>query len=306
MNPWKILEIKCTADVKSIKRAYAKKLKITKPDEKPKEFQILHQAYKNALDYAIQKKESQNEQQSDDFFEPILSINLSEDLKESPVFGEEPTAVLISDNGNSDAKVDAIFNSEHQEADGSRTNQLEIAQRCREEEYHRLIAEVENILNANLISSDEHQWGFLANTPYLLEDEFNWGLGKKVFQLFGEYSKKRVRRARGRYYNREIPLTVVNFCDTLFSWSNRAYFLEQEFGYELCRELFFKLEEDPQKCDPSQGIRGGILIRNYQSSLSPTGPKPSFSERFGFSEINPIGLIFFLVMILNLFRHCSH
>ena len=54
MNHWKILEIEPESDLKAIKKAYAKKLKLTKPDEDPIGFQALHEAYKLAIKYAKQ------------------------------------------------------------------------------------------------------------------------------------------------------------------------------------------------------------------------------------------------------------
>lgn len=62
MSVWQILEIEPTSDTKSIKRAYAKKLKVTRPDEDPKGFQDLHWAYKTAL----QQAEWMAQQQADD------------------------------------------------------------------------------------------------------------------------------------------------------------------------------------------------------------------------------------------------
>lgn len=47
-GPWSVLGIVPTNDVKTIKRAYAKNLKKTKPDENPAGFQRLNEAYKTA------------------------------------------------------------------------------------------------------------------------------------------------------------------------------------------------------------------------------------------------------------------
>ena len=55
MPPWDSLQIEPTADARAIKRAYAKQLKQTRPDETPQGFQQLHQAYKQALAWAEQQ-----------------------------------------------------------------------------------------------------------------------------------------------------------------------------------------------------------------------------------------------------------
>lgn len=46
---WNILEVAPNADQKTIKQAYAKKLKQTRPDDNPEGFQALHSAYKQGL-----------------------------------------------------------------------------------------------------------------------------------------------------------------------------------------------------------------------------------------------------------------
>jgi hypothetical protein len=48
---WEVLELEATEDKKRIKRAYHKLLRQYKPDEQPKEFKILYQAYQEALEW---------------------------------------------------------------------------------------------------------------------------------------------------------------------------------------------------------------------------------------------------------------
>ncbi|MDC0434850.1 RDD family protein [bacterium] len=49
MNCWQALGIDSNADKKTIKLAYAKRLKSTRPDDDPEGFVVLHRAYKSAL-----------------------------------------------------------------------------------------------------------------------------------------------------------------------------------------------------------------------------------------------------------------
>ena len=44
MSPWAILQIDASADSRTIKRAYARLLKLNRPDDDPEGFQRLHQA----------------------------------------------------------------------------------------------------------------------------------------------------------------------------------------------------------------------------------------------------------------------
>lgn len=50
-----VLELDETADERAIKRAYAKRLRVTRPDEDPVAFQHLHEAYQAALDWVRQE-----------------------------------------------------------------------------------------------------------------------------------------------------------------------------------------------------------------------------------------------------------
>ncbi len=50
-----VLELDETADERVIKRAYAKRLRVTRPDEDPVAFQHLHEAYQAALDWVRQE-----------------------------------------------------------------------------------------------------------------------------------------------------------------------------------------------------------------------------------------------------------
>ncbi len=86
MNCWITLGIEEYSDKKSIKVAYAKLLKITKPDDDPQGFKELHAAYKEALELVSEYKESSAPQWftppekdkqpisfDEDFFQEIIS-----------------------------------------------------------------------------------------------------------------------------------------------------------------------------------------------------------------------------------------
>lgn len=52
MNIWTLLGIAPTPDTREIKRAYARRLKVTRPEDDPAAFQELHEAYQTALQMA--------------------------------------------------------------------------------------------------------------------------------------------------------------------------------------------------------------------------------------------------------------
>ncbi|WP_164137870.1 J domain-containing protein [Stenotrophomonas maltophilia] len=65
-----VLELDETADERAIKRAYAKRLRVTRPDEDPVAFQHLHEAYQAALDWVRQEALAYAADEGEDEDEP--------------------------------------------------------------------------------------------------------------------------------------------------------------------------------------------------------------------------------------------
>lgn len=324
MNPWQILEIPRSSDAREIKRAYAKKLKLTKPDEKPAEFQVLHEAYKTALDIASRRKFQEEQRASEPAENSNSNLNIPEANLESDFAFEKnhehddeqmnsATKSHAQNNANlsgttvtstaSDEQIIVAASVEQHVASADDAGRLSEEQKeaegeLRRQEYQRLVAEVETMLEARTVPSDEAEWHFLTSTPYLLEEEFNWFLGRQIFKLFADYCQTRIR-ARGSYYNREIPINVVQYCDQLFSWRNNAYYLQQEFGESLCRPLFDQLDTEHHHDNTVQGVRGGKLIQAAPSSK----PKPQETNDEGF---NYWYIVFGAIVVTKILAYLSN
>ncbi|SHH00520.1 DnaJ domain-containing protein [Anaerosphaera aminiphila DSM 21120] len=77
MNIWEILEIEPTENKKEIKKAYAKKLKVTHPDDDLEKFQELKEAFDLALNYRSSGEEGKSKNLKDSIskeFTDIISI----------------------------------------------------------------------------------------------------------------------------------------------------------------------------------------------------------------------------------------
>lgn len=300
MNPWEILELAPTTDAREIKRAYAKRLKLTKPDEKPAEFQLLHEAYKFALYYAANPQEFNEEEEHDSeaiVQRDAIECDANEYDKESSLILAAEQCELPEDSTLSTISQNHLVESELDEQQLSEANDL------RHKECERLIAQVQALLQDNVRKGDLRQWHFLSANPYMLEEEFNWYLGKQVFQIFAECEQQRVRGTRGRYHNRSLPYGLAHYCDQLFSWRNNAYYLESEFGEEFCNPLFARMDEPSILQSPVQGLRGGVFVRGEAKSYA----RPTETKEYNYTRII-VGCLqgaFFVFLALNALRSCS-
>lgn len=347
MSPWKILQIPRSADTREIKRAYAKQLKLTKPDEKPAEFQILYEAYKAALAAAASQRNTlHNHDEQINGGDHSNAISLSENFDAQHNNSEDdnlfntatveheaysydaqieqrsdssaPADSSSSDNSfaNPEIITDEISTSATEPLDSPQETQLESIvvheqkaseasstnDQDRQQEYDNLISAVENMLSGNKVSEDEMDWRFLASSQYLLDEDFNWYLGRHVFKLFAVYGQTRMRRARGHYYNRYVPLSIVHYCDQLFSWRNNANYFVQEFGMDYCRALLDQLSEEYVTNALTQGVRGGKVIRAAETSR----PRPTQQETSGSNEFNYWHIIIIIFVIAKILAFALH
>jgi curved DNA-binding protein CbpA len=81
MDIWSVLEIKPTDDVGTIKKAYAKKLKLHYPEEDPVGHQTLRQAYDKALKLAKDKKAITHEKSFEYKNDVIPAEEIYEDIE---------------------------------------------------------------------------------------------------------------------------------------------------------------------------------------------------------------------------------
>mgnify|MGYP000824497392 CR=1 FL=1 len=109
MSVWKELGIERTDNMREIKRAYAAKLKLVHPEEHPKEFQELHEAYKLALNIA-KYHSNMPKRQDPPAAEKIEKSPVAEKAEQGNVFDFTSSG----DKSDEEANDDTVNNREKQ------------------------------------------------------------------------------------------------------------------------------------------------------------------------------------------------
>lgn len=109
MSIWEELGIERTDNMREIKRAYAAKLKLVHPEEHPKEFQELHEAYKLALNIA-KYHSNMPKRQDPPAAEKIEKSPVAEKAEQGNVFDFTSSG----DKSDEEANDDTVNNREKQ------------------------------------------------------------------------------------------------------------------------------------------------------------------------------------------------
>lgn len=203
MSYWSILGIERTGDAAAIKRAYAARLKNTRPDEDPEGFGRLHRAYKQALADAKRRPASVSASPDGSAAEQAGRATVTghppvqqEDEAASPV-AAAPERELISG--------EPVVPGEGQSED------LQAA-------WQRLTAAASELLSDSRRANQVENWRFLEDEEALYD-----------FGFKREFSGFLFARITEQYH---LKKPAIGYLDGLFRWSEQRDMLELQHGYE--------------------------------------------------------------------------
>ena len=241
MDPWRILQLEATDDTRAIKRAYARLLKTTRPDESPEAFQALHAAYKAAL------KDAETATGA----EPGGGRTSPEPRFESEAHERAVTEPVPPE------RVDPPPPS----------RDLDHA-RLADSEFERLLARCRELLDAGAArdagAGRVTAWQFLAESPWMLDSAFQHRLGDSLLQLFLE-----------RQDSAPPDEPLLHYLNQLFDWQGDRGALSGRLGRERLDLLLAPLDSTPSDdSDLIRGLRGGEkVVREVRREE--TGETPS-------------------------------
>lgn len=289
MNCWITLGIEEYSDKKAIKIAYAKLLKVTKPDDDPQGFKELHAAYKEAVNTVSANKEISSpqsfvapnkEQKSRDINRLVEQFNV--DLS-----GSTSVLNIKNTNRNQDADENDIVESLH-------------------EEYKNLFSRVEKNIAMPSKCYLPRDWKFIESYLSLFLDlEYRRKISDEMFQL--------VLNTNQTFSEEDLLIKppVLVYLSKLFSWESQWVELNRVYDEaELNRIFPFLVTETDKEFEASIDICiNEVLLDDY--SIQETYPDFDLIDeseirarvRYGLERANEFGFGFQCDRSINDNRH---
>lgn len=236
---WQTLGIEPFADKKTIKRAYARLLKLNRPDDDPQAFRTLHDAYKQALVYSETTWQwdepealEQPEQEPPPFAEAERVESVEMLIQPNPLPEPEPSAqVEVSlpeppetnavDTGETvEISLAAPAAEVLPEPVESTNTQAELSDADwfpnRDADWEALFEQVNVTFQAKNAGSDVEQWKFIERNPSLLDLEFRAEASDRLFEMVAEANEIALQKKTLFF---KPP--VLNYFNQVFAWDSK-------------------------------------------------------------------------------------
>jgi uncharacterized RDD family membrane protein YckC len=254
-SAWAILGIEQTSDLRAIKRAYSKLLKQNRPDEKPAEFQRLHQAYKAALVQARWLTDQSSTEDSEDDLDTNHQYNFTNSS---------------TDNIQAEDNLQLIHNEPIQTFELNHSNQTYSYQEQQEYpaipdyqiEIDRILNSIETIIDERR-GYEKNSWRVLLESEYILDQDFIDQLGLALLRRIAKYFNEEEFRVQGDF---AIDADILRHLNSIFRWDQYEYdfnfYLTSKHG--ICQ--FNKLSDFDEKANDKQhditsDLRGAKSIK---------------------------------------------
>jgi hypothetical protein len=225
MYPWNVLGINETDDKKAIKKAYAKLIRLYRPDEAPEKFQEINQAYKYALELLINQQ---------------VSVNV-------PAESHHPFAINQSANTADVEKLSIIQNNEIADAIAIETFETSVDESVAVENDNDTEFALGNeiLLQFHQLAFAEYRikkqiksWAFLEQYHEIQDLQLRDSLSKEIFRRVVEYNNFQQQENGSLLLNQPMVRVIADILD----WETHWLEFEQILPDTYVRHVFGLLQ----------------------------------------------------------------
>ncbi|WP_286828097.1 MULTISPECIES: RDD family protein [Kordiimonas] len=245
--PWSNLGIEPTENTRDIKKAYAQRLKSTRPDEHPEAFKTLHDAYKRALQLA-----ELGDAPEDDWDWDTLDGG-----DEVPQLGQEADRQTLElDTEGAEGPVRTVDAHDSGNGQPAAVTAQKEKPAIDEAAATKLMEETKALLSTN---PDLHQlakWRFIEEEPQMLDESFRAEVGDRLLAHIIKHQAAQMK-LRGDQWHLKVGEPILAYLNRQFGWSYRYYDLLNKFDYDEIDFLRDLPAAPPQPKTEAFGIKGG-------------------------------------------------
>lgn len=261
MDCWSVLGIAPGSDKKTIKIAYAKLLKIHRPEEDPQGFQTLHTAYKNALKWVPAKVYDDDipwmqEDGRPVYFEQERLNDIDPTTKDEITLpqrleSDEATIAEVQHSKADMTSVEITLQAPTETLEPWADNEPEISpedQRLLDEinqqddrlsrDWETLYQAVNTLMQSKKTANNLQSWAFLERLPAMRDIEFRKAAADKVFEVVAEANELSLAKK-----DLFIQRPVLNYLNERFSWDKKWQHYQYEYSHSLLEAVFPYLSE---------------------------------------------------------------
>ncbi|WP_020558078.1 hypothetical protein [Thiofilum flexile] len=283
MSPWDELGIAATNDKKLIKKAYAQRLKVTRPEENAAAFQALYEAYQQALsaadyskDYQDQAEEEKAEPAETTSFEqptvaPEITVVTSTVCPLSAISPveleskETPTEVVLAPivpnpkEMQDEDKIDVDS--------ANKSHNLPTIEQQLEQEWLRTENWLEQLLATPEEVNQVANWSFLKRSPLLQDLEWRIKVSTYVFEKIASVNYKSLNNTELAANTLYIKPVVLSYLDSLLEWERSWQYLRDIFPEVYLNAVFNYLDLSTNKEENSTFASESIEAKTDASFL---------------------------------------
>ena len=230
MSCWITLGIEEGSDKKTIKSAYAKLLKVTKPDDDAQGFQELHAAYKEAIALVSEYKEIVSPQW---FTPPTVSKDGSTGEFHIETFANPPEG---------DALITELAHKSEQDFLESYGFDMMQEEEKLKADWEFLGSQTKQVIETKAGLGTIADWHFIEQIPSLIDLEFRSQASDLVFKLVSDANRISLKR-----HTLLIKEPVLNYLNSFFHWNKKWQHYEENYAYSGLTILRFIKEKNTQK-----------------------------------------------------------